>query len=113
MVADSAGVREGSPWYSTEMADWVIAAASLASRTVLAAGRDCKMRRVVTGENVDGGGAAAALYPVGEGETAFHGASGQRKRPPVEATFFYFYPIRSEYHIQRCYRPNKMEVIKK
>jgi hypothetical protein len=71
------------------------------------------MRRVVTAEGVAGGGAAATPFPVGEGETAFHGASGQTKRPPVEAAFFFFYPIRSEYHIQRVISPNKMEGIKK
>jgi hypothetical protein len=95
------------------MADWVVAAALLASRTVLAAGWDRGMGRVVTARNVAGGGAAAALIPVGEDETAFHGASEQRKRPPVEATFFFFYPIRSGYHIQRVISPNKMEGIKK
>jgi hypothetical protein len=76
------------------MADWVVAAALLASRTVLAAGWDRGMGRVVTAQNVAGGGAGAALIPVGEDETAFHGASEQRKRPPVEATFFLFLPYK-------------------
>jgi hypothetical protein len=85
MVADSAGVREGSPLYCEEMADWILAAALLGGRgrVAVVTTKDVEDSLDGLGEREGVVGLGRGIVGEGEGDGAEAANEGAEKEPGV------------------------------